>query len=199
VHRISARAEKKVTTELVNAFKRVGGKENILFQVAEASLAVPDDPVRQVVFPAVASGEQTLRELVHEFKTKGPVYRRTVTELGIGRSSATVAVEVGVGAGDKVGAGLPGAELGDADGDRAKVGGTSEFCVEVGQAGTHGGVVCAGKDAEELVAAVAGDDVCGAQRTHQCVGDAGEEPVAGGVPTGVVDPFEPIDVDKPLR
>ncbi len=78
VHRISARAEKKVTTELVNAFKRVGGKENILFQVAEASLAAPDDPVRQVVFPAVAGGEQTLRELVHEFKTKGPVYRRTV-------------------------------------------------------------------------------------------------------------------------
>jgi len=79
VHRISARAEKKVTTELVNAFKRVGGKENILFQVAaEASLAAPDDPVRQVVFPAVSGGEQTLRELVHEFKTKGPVYRRTV-------------------------------------------------------------------------------------------------------------------------
>ncbi len=78
VHRISARAERKVTTELVNAFKRVGGKENILFQVAEASLAAPDDPVRQVVFPAVAGGEQTLRELVHEYKTKGPVYRRTV-------------------------------------------------------------------------------------------------------------------------
>jgi len=34
--------------------------------------------VRQVVYPAVAGGEQTLRELVHEFKTKGPVYRRTV-------------------------------------------------------------------------------------------------------------------------
>jgi hypothetical protein len=30
------------------------------------------------VYPAVAGGEQTLRELVHEFKTKGPVYRRTV-------------------------------------------------------------------------------------------------------------------------
>jgi hypothetical protein len=78
VHRISARAEKKVTNELVNAFKRAGGKENILFQVAEASMAAPDDLVRQVVFPAVSGGEQTLRELVHEFKTKGPLYRRTV-------------------------------------------------------------------------------------------------------------------------
>jgi hypothetical protein len=78
VHRIGARADKKVTEELVNAFKRVTGKENILFSIAEASLDRPDDPVRHVVYPAVAGGEQTLRELVHEFKTKGPVYRRTV-------------------------------------------------------------------------------------------------------------------------
>jgi hypothetical protein len=78
VHRIDARAEQKVTNELINAFKRVSGKENILFQVAEASLAEPDREVRSVVFPAVRGGEQTLRELVHEYKTKGPVYRRTV-------------------------------------------------------------------------------------------------------------------------
>jgi len=56
----------------------VTGKENILFQLAQAALAHPDDPVREVVFPAVTGGEQTLRELVHEFTTKGPVYRRTV-------------------------------------------------------------------------------------------------------------------------
>ncbi|MFD4975316.1 Tn3 family transposase [Streptomyces sp. NPDC058424] len=78
VHRIGARAEKKVTDQLVTAFKKVTGKENILFQIAEASLTRPDEEVRQVVFPAVRGGEQTLRELVHEFKTKGPVYRRTV-------------------------------------------------------------------------------------------------------------------------
>jgi len=78
VHRIGARADKRVTEELVNAFKRVTGKENILVAIAEASLDHPDDPVRQVVYPAVAGGEQTLRELVNEFKTKGPVYRRTV-------------------------------------------------------------------------------------------------------------------------
>jgi TnpA family transposase len=78
VHRIGARAERRVTAELINAFKRVTGKENILFSIAEAVLAKPDDAVREVVFPAVTGGEQTLRELVHEFKTKGPVYRRTV-------------------------------------------------------------------------------------------------------------------------
>jgi len=78
VHRIGARAERRVTNELINAFKKVTGKENILFSIAEAALAAPDDAVREVVFPAVTGGEQTLRELVHEFKTKGPVYRRTV-------------------------------------------------------------------------------------------------------------------------
>jgi len=78
VHRIGARADRRVTQELVNAFRRVSGKENILFAIAEASLEAPNDPVRSVVFPAVNGGEQTLRDLVHEFKTKGPIYRRTV-------------------------------------------------------------------------------------------------------------------------
>ncbi|GAA1579878.1 hypothetical protein GCM10009789_37070 [Kribbella sancticallisti] len=78
VHRINARADRRVTQELVNAFKKVTGKENILFSIAEAALAAPDEAVREVVFPAVSGGEQTLRELVHEYKTKGPVYRRTV-------------------------------------------------------------------------------------------------------------------------
>jgi len=64
VHRIGARAERKVTEALVNAFKRVTGKENILFAIAEASLARPADAVREVVYPAVRGGEQTL--LRHE-------------------------------------------------------------------------------------------------------------------------------------
>src|SRR5664279_4518416 len=75
VHRIGARAERRVTNELINAFRKVTGKENILFSIAEAALEKPDGAVREVVFPAVTGGEQTLRELVHEFKTKGPVYR----------------------------------------------------------------------------------------------------------------------------
>jgi len=78
VHRIGARAEKKVTEELVSAFKRVSGKEHILFKVAEASLAAPDGTVRHVVYPAVAGGEQTLQDLVREFKTSGSTYRRAV-------------------------------------------------------------------------------------------------------------------------
>ena len=78
VHRIGARAERKVTEELISAFRRVTGKENILFAIAEASLAHPSDAVREVVYPAVRGGEATLRELVHEYKANGPAYRRTV-------------------------------------------------------------------------------------------------------------------------
>jgi hypothetical protein len=76
VHRIGARAERRVTTELVNAFRRVQGKEGLLFRVAAAALAWPDDSVRRVVFPAV--GEDNLRNLVAEYKSSGPAYRRTV-------------------------------------------------------------------------------------------------------------------------
>ncbi|MFI6724165.1 aldo/keto reductase [Streptomyces atratus] len=54
VHRIGARAEKKVTEQLINAFKKVSGKENILFKLAEASLGTPEGTVRQVVFQALA-------------------------------------------------------------------------------------------------------------------------------------------------
>jgi len=78
VHRVNGHAERRVTQELVSAFKRVTGKENILFSIAVASLGNPEGPVREVVFPAVSGGEQTLRELADEFRTKGPVYRRIV-------------------------------------------------------------------------------------------------------------------------
>lgn len=78
VHRIGARAGRKVTKELTNAFKKVRGKENILFSIAEAAIDHPDDAVRTVVYPAVAGGEKTLKGLVHEYRTKGPEYDRTV-------------------------------------------------------------------------------------------------------------------------
>jgi len=77
VHRIGARAEKKVTQGLIGEFKRVAGKENVLFRVAEASVARPDGRVKEVIFPAVG-GEGTLRDLIGEYKFSGPTYRRSV-------------------------------------------------------------------------------------------------------------------------
>jgi TnpA family transposase len=73
VHRIGATAEKRVENELIADLKRVTGKPALLFKLAAASLAKPDDTVRVVVFPIV--GEQTLRDLVAEGEATGPMYR----------------------------------------------------------------------------------------------------------------------------
>jgi hypothetical protein len=58
VHRIGKRAE-----------RRVAGKTRILYRIADAALEHPDDPVREVVFPV--ADEQTLRDLVAEYKAQG--------------------------------------------------------------------------------------------------------------------------------
>jgi hypothetical protein len=76
VHRIGARAERKVTQELISEFRKVAGKETLLFRLAEAAIARPDDTVRALVYPV--AGEKTLRDLVAEYKSSGPAYRRTV-------------------------------------------------------------------------------------------------------------------------
>ena len=76
IHRISARAERKVDRELLNDIKRVTGKQNLLFEVADATLEKPDGIVREVVFPVVS--EETLRNLVKEWKATGPAYRTTL-------------------------------------------------------------------------------------------------------------------------
>ena len=78
VHRIGATAEKRVENELIADLKRVTGKPALLFKLAAASLAKPDDTVRVVVFPIV--GEQTLRDLVAEGETTGPMYRHPSTQ-----------------------------------------------------------------------------------------------------------------------
>ncbi|GAC1654807.1 MAG: hypothetical protein NVS4B12_27030 [Ktedonobacteraceae bacterium] len=76
VHKIDVRAEKRVEAEYLNEFKRVSNKEGILYQIAEAALDHPDDPVREVVFP-VAS-EKLLRDVIKEYKAKSPAFRKQV-------------------------------------------------------------------------------------------------------------------------
>jgi hypothetical protein len=49
----------------------------MLYQVAEAAVDRPDETVRDVVFP-VAGGEQTLRDVVAEFKASSPQFRKNV-------------------------------------------------------------------------------------------------------------------------
>ena len=75
VHRINARAERKVVAEFVSDLKRVSGKENILFKITEAVIEDPDGVVREVVYPA-AGGVDTLINLLHEYKAKGSTFRQ---------------------------------------------------------------------------------------------------------------------------
>lgn len=76
VHRIGARAERRVERDVLNDLRRVPGKQNLLFDLAGASLERPDGTVRDVVFPVV--GEQTLQALVKEGQATGPAYRTTL-------------------------------------------------------------------------------------------------------------------------
>ncbi len=79
VHRLGAKAERKVERELLEDLRKVTGKTNLLFRLADATLENPDGIVRDVVYPVVP--EQTLRDLVKEWRANGPAYRRKVTIL----------------------------------------------------------------------------------------------------------------------
>lgn len=76
VHKIGARAERRVEKELLEDLKRVTGKTNLLFRMAEAAVGNPEGTVREVLYPVV--GEQTLKELVKEYKGSGPAFRLNV-------------------------------------------------------------------------------------------------------------------------
>ncbi|MBH1934109.1 DUF4158 domain-containing protein [Streptomyces sp. AV19] len=80
VHRINARAEKKVTEAFVAEFTRVRGKAGLLGKIATASLGAPDGSVREVVFPA-AGGEKTLKDLVAEMKATNAAFARSKREV----------------------------------------------------------------------------------------------------------------------
>jgi hypothetical protein len=79
VHRLGATAERRVERELIGELKRVAGKNTLLCQLAETALAHPDGIIREVLFPVV--DEQTLADLVKEFKATGPAYRQQVSTV----------------------------------------------------------------------------------------------------------------------
>jgi TnpA family transposase len=76
VHRIGARAERKVESEIINEIKKVRGKNEILFKMASASKEHPNDAVKDVIFPAV--GEKTIEDIIHEYKYSGSAYKLKV-------------------------------------------------------------------------------------------------------------------------
>src|SRR5712692_8627181 len=75
-HHLSTKAERRVEKAFVKDIKKVSGKTNLLFRLAEAVVDKPDGTIRDVVFPVVS--EQTLRDLVKEYKASGPAYQHQV-------------------------------------------------------------------------------------------------------------------------
>lgn len=76
IHRINVRAERKVDKELIHNLRKVNGKNNLLFQMAEQALDNPDGIIRDVLYPVIS--EETLKDLVKEFKHTGPAYKQKV-------------------------------------------------------------------------------------------------------------------------
>lgn len=77
--RMSTRAERRVNVELLDEIRRVRGKEGILYRIAEAASEQPDGTVRDVIYP-IAS-EETLADLVREYKATGGAFKRRVHKL----------------------------------------------------------------------------------------------------------------------
>lgn len=76
VHRIGVRAERKVEKEILNDLRRISNKYGILFNLAQSAVNNPDGIIRDVIYPVV--NEQTLRDLIKEFKHTGPAYREKI-------------------------------------------------------------------------------------------------------------------------
>lgn len=83
VHRIDARAENRVESE-VEQLRRVRGKEGILFAMAQVAVERPDETVRAALYPVV--GEATLKDLGR----RGEGQRGAASPAGPDRSSVLV-------------------------------------------------------------------------------------------------------------
>lgn len=76
IHKINANAEKTVVKQIIGEIKRVAGKQSILLKLAETAIENPDGIIKDTLFPVV--NEQTLRDLIKEFKAQGETYREQV-------------------------------------------------------------------------------------------------------------------------
>ncbi len=75
-HRLHVNAERRVDKQLIEEFKRVDGKPRLLFEIAQASLERPEEPVKDVVYPVVSP--KTLQAVVKEYKSNSPTYEEKV-------------------------------------------------------------------------------------------------------------------------
>ncbi len=77
-HHLGARAEKKIDQRHFAQFKKVRGKAQLLFKLAETTVDQPDGIIKDVVYPVVS--QKTLQDIVAEFKAMGFNFDREVQE-----------------------------------------------------------------------------------------------------------------------
>jgi TnpA family transposase len=73
IRRIDTQTEKHFEKTLLQDIKRVTGKVQLLYRIAEAVVEEPDGTIRTVLFPQVK--EETFQDLAAEAKASGPQYR----------------------------------------------------------------------------------------------------------------------------
>ena len=73
IRRIDTQTEKQLHKELLQDIKRVSGKVQLLFRIAEAVVEDPQGSIPDVIFPQVK--EDVFRDLAAEAKASGPHYR----------------------------------------------------------------------------------------------------------------------------
>jgi TnpA family transposase len=76
IHKINTHADRRVEKELIADLRRVRGKDQILFRVAEIAVDHPDDTIRDALYPVV--DERTLRDLVREAKAQEHLFSERV-------------------------------------------------------------------------------------------------------------------------
>jgi TnpA family transposase len=73
IRRIDTQTEKHLHKELLQDIKRVSGKVQLLFRIAEAVVEDPHGTIAEVIFPQVKEG--VFRDLIAEARASGPHYR----------------------------------------------------------------------------------------------------------------------------
>ena len=73
IRRIDTQTEQQLHKELLQDIKKVSGKVQLLFRIAEAVVEDPQGSIPDVIFPQVK--HQVFQDLVAEAKASGPHYR----------------------------------------------------------------------------------------------------------------------------
>lgn len=76
VGKINTRATRRVENAMTAGLKKVRSKDSLLFDLAEASLARPDELVRDVIFPLI--GTDRLEQLVREGRANDKEFKKQV-------------------------------------------------------------------------------------------------------------------------